>query len=228
MIQSTRVLRVKIPPLGPWHSRRKGLRDSRNECPRPLQTQCDLKRASSHYNCNTMFSEVVSIIVQTANDIEAWTSLNYSIMSQRKTSNSRCAILPELDLIQTNVGAKRKNGRLNSRMRWDHKLLREIPRWRDTSVETPVPSREGRIAGRWTRITNDAVAGKKGRGLPILYVLRQILTDIIRHIARDGQHLSNHAQPVESPFPFRFQSANARHSTNINRVAEVRRLTLWH
>lgn len=41
----------------------------------------------------------------------------------------------------------------------------------------------------------------KRAGRPSLCVLRQILTDIIRHIARDGQHLSNHAQPVESPFP---------------------------
>jgi len=205
MIQSTRVLRVKIPPLGPWHSRRKGLRDSRNECPRPLQTQCDLKRASSHYNCNTMFSEVVSIIVQTANDIEAWTSLNYSIMSQRKTSNSRCAILPELDLIQRNVGAKRKNGRLNSRMRWDHKLLREIPRWRDTSVETPVPSREGRIAGRWTRITNDAVAGKKGRGgfLSSMFSVRslQILSGISRETDNIYQTMRN---PWKALFLFDF------------------------
>lgn len=41
---------------------------------------------------------------------------------------------------------------------------------------------------------------RRQKGPGILCVLHQILTDIIRHIARDGQHLSNHAQPVESPF----------------------------
>lgn len=112
-------------------------------------------------------------------------------------------------------------------MRRDHKLLREISRWRGTSVETPVPSRVGRVAGRWTRITNDAVAPAKRAGRPILCVLRQNLTDIIRHIARDGQHLSNRAQPVESPFLEFNQRMLDIPRTSI-RQTEVRCLTLGH
>lgn len=222
---------MKIPPLGPWHSRRKGFRDSRNECPRckrnailkgllpiTIVIQCFLRCCVNNRTNNNR-----------TNDIEAWILLNYSIISQRK--NFEFAMRVNLAGTRSNSNKRRgkeeKNGRLNSEMRRDHKLLREIPRWRDTSVETPVPSREGRIAERWTRITNDAVAGKKGLASyplcspsdPYRYypAYRERRTTFIKPCATRGK-----------PFPFRFQSANAWHSTNINRVAEVRRLTLWH
>jgi len=62
-----------------------------------------------------------------------------------------------------------------------------------------LPSREGRIAGDGLELQTMPSPAKRA-GCPILCVLLQILTDIIRHITKDEQHLSNHAQAVESPF----------------------------
>lgn len=70
------------------------------------------------------------------------------------------------DLIQTNARAERKNGRLNSGTRRDHKLLRESGRFFvDVYKRRNYSSFARRVkrTGRWIRITNDAVAGKKGR-----------------------------------------------------------------